>query len=192
MELRKFAEENNLSDHVTFVRSFSDKERVAFLRYSTCLLYTPSNEHFGLVPIEAMCMKCPVIACNSGGPLETVLNDVTGFLCDPNPLAFSTAMKKIVEKKDAREIYGNAGFSHVMENFSFEKFSDQLDKSVSFSEMLNLIIYVTVIKLSYRSQTKFPPSVLFSSIKINFHVCALNPLFNAPKSRLLFLNIKFL
>ena len=131
LELWQFAKENNLTDHVTFVRSFSDKERVAFLKYSTCLLYTPSNEHFGLVPIEAMCMRCPVIACNSGGPLETVLNDVTGFLCDPNPLAFSTAMKKIAKSKDATESFGNAGFDHVMKNFSFERFSEKLDKSVS-------------------------------------------------------------
>ena len=128
--MRKFAEEEKLSDHVTFVRSFSDKERVALLRYSTCLLYTPSNEHFGLVPIEAMYMKCPVIACNSGGPLETIINNVTGFLCDPNPLAFSTAMKKMIEKK-AAESYGNAGYNHVLENFSFPKFSEKLDKSVS-------------------------------------------------------------
>ena len=130
MELQRFAKEENLADHVTFVRSFSDKERVALLRCSTCLLYTPSNEHFGLVPIEAMYMKCPVIACNSGGPLETVMNNVTGFLCDSNPLAFSTAMKKIIEKK-AAETYGNAGYDHVMEHFSFQRFSEKLDKSVS-------------------------------------------------------------
>ena len=106
-------------------------ERVALLKFSTCLLYTPSKEHFGLVPIEAMYMRCPVIACNSGGPLETVLNDVTGFLCDPNPLAFSTAMKKISERGSSVEVLGNAGYDHVLENFSFERFSEKLDKAVS-------------------------------------------------------------
>ena len=133
MELWKFAEQNKLTDHLSFMRSFSDKERVALLSYSTCLLYTPSNEHFGLVPIEAMYMKCPVIACNSGGPLETIINDVTGFLCDPNPLAFSTAMKKIIDKENTAESFGNEGYNHVMENFSFQRFSEKLDKSVSFS-----------------------------------------------------------
>eukprot|EP00794_Sanderia_malayensis_P007929 gene7929-8784_t len=130
LELRHYAEEKNLASHVTFIRSFSDTERVALLKYSSCLLYTPSGEHFGLVPIEAMYMKCPVIACNSGGPLETVINDATGFLCDANPLAFSTAMKKIAEKKDLKKTFGNAGNQHVVENFSFKAFTEKLDKSV--------------------------------------------------------------
>ena len=62
--------------HVTFLRSFSDEEKIGLLRSATCLLYTPSNEHFGIVPIEAMFMRCPVIACNSGGPRETVKDQV--------------------------------------------------------------------------------------------------------------------
>jgi len=150
LELRRFADEKKLTDHVTFLRSFSDKERVALLQYSTCLLYTPSNEHFGLVPIEAMYMKCPVIACNSGGPLETVVNNVTGFHCDPNPLAFSTAMKKIYEK-DTAQTYGNAGYKHVMENFSFQSFSEKLDKSIK------MLFYTTKnMKRMEAPSTKIP------------------------------------
>ena len=26
----------------------------------------------GIVPVEAMYLECPVIACNSGGPMESV------------------------------------------------------------------------------------------------------------------------
>jgi alpha-1,3/alpha-1,6-mannosyltransferase len=44
------------------------------------LLYTPANEHFGIVPIEAMHLGCVVIACNSGGPLESIEDGETGFL----------------------------------------------------------------------------------------------------------------
>jgi alpha-1,3/alpha-1,6-mannosyltransferase len=47
-------------------------------------LYTPENEHFGIVPVEAMHMGCIVLACNSGGPLESVANEKSGFLLPPN------------------------------------------------------------------------------------------------------------
>lgn len=50
------------------------------LENTQILLYTPENEHFGIVPVEAMYMKCIVIACNSGGPLESVAHQQTGFL----------------------------------------------------------------------------------------------------------------
>lgn len=45
------------------------------------LLYTPDREHFGIVPLEAMYQQCPVIAVNSGGPKETILHGLTGYLC---------------------------------------------------------------------------------------------------------------
>ena len=112
------------------MRSFSNSQKVAFLKHSIGLLYTPSHEHFGLVPIEAMYMGCPVIACGSGGPLETVRNEETGYLCDSNPLAFSTAMKKLIEKPDLKNQLGDAGHQHVLDNFSFDKFAENLDKAV--------------------------------------------------------------
>jgi len=37
-----------------------------------------------MVPVEAMFMGCIVIACNSGGPLESIAHDKTGFLLSPN------------------------------------------------------------------------------------------------------------
>jgi len=36
------------------------------------------EEHFGIVPLEAMSASTPVIAVDSGGPKETVENEKTG------------------------------------------------------------------------------------------------------------------
>jgi alpha-1,3/alpha-1,6-mannosyltransferase len=52
------------------------------------------DEHFGIVPLEAMAARRPVIACDSGGPTESVDHQVTGrdrflvFLCFPVPFLF--------------------------------------------------------------------------------------------------------
>jgi len=54
------------------------------LEKTEMLLYTPENEHFGIVPVEAMHMGCIVMACDSGGPLESIVHNVTGFLFTPN------------------------------------------------------------------------------------------------------------
>ena len=53
------------------------------LAAATVVIYTPENEHFGIVPIEAMAAGKPVIACRSGGPKESVLHGETGYLCEP-------------------------------------------------------------------------------------------------------------
>lgn len=38
------------------------------------LLYTPTEEHFGIVPLEAMAVGLPVLATNTGGPVESVVD----------------------------------------------------------------------------------------------------------------------
>jgi len=38
------------------------------------------DEHFGIVPLEAIAAHKPVLACNSGGLVETVKDVETGLL----------------------------------------------------------------------------------------------------------------
>ncbi|KAI4811302.1 hypothetical protein KUCAC02_014214 [Chaenocephalus aceratus] len=125
-ELKELAAQLHLKDCVTFLRSPSDSMKVALLRGSAAVLYTPSREHFGIVPVEAMYCCCPVIAVNSGGPLESVADGETGFLCEPLAEAFSKAMEKLVRGPQLRRDMGHAGRRRVQEKFSLQAFSDQL------------------------------------------------------------------
>ena len=59
----------------------------------------------------------PVIACNSGGPVETVVNEATGFLCDPSPIEFSEAMLKFVNDHEltfSTKTFGDLLNSYVL------------------------------------------------------------------------------
>nr|XP_033785526.1 alpha-1,3/1,6-mannosyltransferase ALG2 [Geotrypetes seraphini] len=125
-ELNAIAKKLDIQDHVTFLKSFTDEEKIFLLCSCVCVLYTPSNEHFGIVPLEAMYLYCPVIAVNSGGPVETVVNDVTGFLCDPSPAQFSKAMEKFVKDPSLKNTMGMKGRARVRERFSTDAFSNQL------------------------------------------------------------------
>ena len=78
-----------------FVQSFTDAERGALLAASCAVVYTPTDEHFGIVPLEAMAAGRPVLACNSGGPRESVLHGTTGLLAEPQPDAFARAMAQL-------------------------------------------------------------------------------------------------
>lgn len=133
-ELRSLVASLGLDDHVTFMRSFSDHQKVALLHRSTCVLYTPSGEHFGIVPIEAMYMQCPVIAVASGGPLESVVHEETGFLCQPVDESFAEAMSRFVIEPELKKCIGAAGKERVLKKFSLEAFTDQL-----YQYILNLV-----------------------------------------------------
>ncbi|KAJ3771265.1 glycosyltransferase family 4 protein [Lentinula raphanica] len=110
---------------VLFVLNFSTAQRTALLTSPSTigLLYTPANEHFGIVPVEGMICGVPVLACDSGGPVESIVEepveDRVGWLRTPDPEVWSEALREIVElgeeerlkmrgraKQRARELFG--------------------------------------------------------------------------------------
>jgi len=128
-ELRHVAAQLAVTSHVTFLCNVTAAEKRQLLRTSTCLLYTPDREHFGIVPVEAMHARCPVIAVNSGGPCETIVDGVTGFLRPAAAAEFAAAMRKFIgdEGAELRRELGEAGSQHVQQRFSFDSFTVKLD-----------------------------------------------------------------
>lgn len=127
IELTDLVAELDIEDKVTFMKSPSDAEKVSLLYHCRALIYTPPNEHFGIVPLEAMYYKKPVIAVNSGGPTETIVNDVTGYLCEPTSESFGRAMCRLIWAPELVEKLGEAGRKRFETKFSFDAFTDQLD-----------------------------------------------------------------
>ncbi|KAK9937839.1 hypothetical protein M0R45_014607 [Rubus argutus] len=127
-ELRSLAEREGVSNQVNFITSCSTAERNALLSQCLCVLYTPKDEHFGIVPLEAMAAHKPVIACNSGGPVETVKNGLTGFLCESNPREFSLAMSKLMQDPQMAQRMGVEARRHVTESFSTKIFGQHLNQ----------------------------------------------------------------
>eukprot|EP01029_Cantina_marsupialis_P028203 TRINITY_DN775854_c0_g1_i1.p1 TRINITY_DN775854_c0_g1~~TRINITY_DN775854_c0_g1_i1.p1 ORF type:complete len:484 (-),score=110.10 TRINITY_DN775854_c0_g1_i1:113-1471(-) len=126
LELQQWAEGLGLKNHVVFIRSFSDADKQYLLRNATAVIYTPANEHFGIVPIECMEACAPVIAVNNGGPLESVRDGKDGFLCEQEPIAFAQAMQKLMNDEELAIEMGKNGRDRVKKNFSFQAFSDHL------------------------------------------------------------------
>ena len=119
--------------------------KASLIAHSLGLVYTPTNEHFGIVPLEAMALSKPVIADNTGGPRESILPGETGYLCD-NWEAYGSAMIELIEKKDLVEKMGQKGSKRVEEVFSFATFAKQLNEEVmSTQKTLQLQLYFPVI-----------------------------------------------
>ena len=62
------------------------------------VLFMPYDEDYGLITIEAMMSKKPVItAVDSGGPLEFVTDSETGYIVQPNPQIIAQKINYLVE-----------------------------------------------------------------------------------------------
>ena len=105
---------------VIFIKSIPNLLKNLLISNSSLLLYTPSNEHFGIVPIEAMLLGTPVLAPNNGGPLETVSQNETGWLIEPKPEEWCRSILNCILTIDQKQI-GSKCKTYAIENFSRKK-----------------------------------------------------------------------
>ena len=119
---------------VLFLLSVPTAFRDTLLSQAKLLLYTPVNEHFGIVPVEAMHAGIPVLASNTGGPLETIIEDETGWLRDANSVPEWTAvMDKVLYEldQDTLDRMAAAGKSRVEREFSLAAMGTRVEEEVS-------------------------------------------------------------
>ncbi|TGO25729.1 hypothetical protein BPAE_0074g00390 [Botrytis paeoniae] len=115
---------------VLFLLSVPNTLKEMLLNSARLLIYTPSNEHFGIVPLEAMLAGVPVLAANTGGPLETVVEGKTGWLCPPDDVEKWTAvMYKVLNKMTDDQVkqMGIDGVKRVKNEFSDVKMAERID-----------------------------------------------------------------
>ena len=86
------------------------------------ILAHPSRyEGFATVYLEALNAGVPIVTTNVGGAAETVIPDVTGFICDPwDTETFARQMLTLANDPEKREAMGRAGHAHV-QNFTAER-----------------------------------------------------------------------
>jgi len=106
---------------VLFLLSVPGLIKEVLLRKASLLVYTPTNEHFGIVPVEAMQHGVPVLAANTGGPLETIVEGKTGWLRDVSISEEWTAvMRKVLYELDdtSLKVVGHNGRERVKQHFT--------------------------------------------------------------------------
>ncbi|EPR62381.1 glycosyltransferase, group 1 family protein [Toxoplasma gondii GAB2-2007-GAL-DOM2] len=98
------APENTERTQVLFLKNISEETRQSLMALALCLVYTPFEEHFGMVPLEANALGCPVVASNSGGPRESILHGKTrkGVAAARSSLALHSEMRPGVSVRTRR------------------------------------------------------------------------------------------
>lgn len=102
-------------------------------RVSLCA-YTPVQEPFGLVPLEAMACGTPVLGVAEGGVCESVIDGVTGRLTPRNTSEFASSVESMLSDPVELQRMGQNGRKQVQQNWTWEHSTTILEnyiKSVS-------------------------------------------------------------
>ncbi|VDB84543.1 unnamed protein product [Peniophora sp. CBMAI 1063] len=138
VELPSFpAPEGGKQPDVVFLLNFSTAQRAALLNASStvALLYTPTNEHFGIGPVEGMACGLPVIATNTGGPTESVVasptSERTGWLRAAEPGEWAEALEECVDLSvEERAGFAKRGRARAKELFGMDAMAVSLETAV--------------------------------------------------------------
>jgi glycosyltransferase involved in cell wall biosynthesis len=106
-----------LKNKVTF-HGFVSRPDLVRLYYDADVFVFPPiwNEAFGVTPLEAMAAGVPVAVTRCGGIVETVQDQKTGFVVEPeDAAALAQAMLRLLEDDALREKMGRAGRQRALE-----------------------------------------------------------------------------
>lgn len=125
-ELKSYLDKLNLSERVIFTDHTSDM--VNLYSIADLVLSTSTKaEAFGRIIPEAGALEKIVIATNIGGPAETIMNEKTGFLIDPNnSVMLANYIKMVYNLSDIeRKNIGINARQFIADNFSLKNMTDK-------------------------------------------------------------------
>ena len=95
---------------VDFRGAVSDEELLSLYAGCGVVLFTPADEDYGYIALEAFLSKKPVVTCtDSGGPLEFVVDGETGRVAAPNGAAVGAAAADLLAVARRRPRDGGEG-----------------------------------------------------------------------------------
>jgi glycosyltransferase involved in cell wall biosynthesis len=112
-KLKKLAKGDS---RIIFVGYKSPRELIDYYANALCTCLVSYKEDYGLVTIESMKSKKPVITCkDSGGPLEFVTHNETGLIADSTPESIAQQLSVLIKDKDKAKRLGKNAEEKVRE-----------------------------------------------------------------------------
>lgn len=123
--LRALALRLGVAQRVRFTGAVARHDMPALLRSADVVACTPWFEPSGVVPLEAMACGVPVVASAVGGPLDTVVHDVTGLLVPPGrPRKCAAAVSAILREDFLGRSLGLAGRDRASARYSWYRVAE--------------------------------------------------------------------
>jgi glycosyltransferase involved in cell wall biosynthesis len=114
-------------EHKVLFQGFMDEKSLLKLQKCADVSVVPSLfEPFGIVALEAMAAKSPVVASDTGGMSEIIDHDVTGVKVYPNnPDSLAWGINKVLLDDKYRQSLRENGYKVVQEKYGWEKIAQQ-------------------------------------------------------------------
>jgi glycosyltransferase involved in cell wall biosynthesis len=116
-ELTRLVDQLHLTAHVEFLGY--QPQALEWMRHFDLLIHPSQHEGFGLVLLEAMAARLPIVATRVSAIPEIVQDGQTGLLVPPqDPPALAQAVVQLLTNPEQRAQMGAAGYARLVQEFS--------------------------------------------------------------------------
>ena len=100
-----------------------------FVKYAKAFVF-PSNEPFGIAPVEALASGCPVIALKQGGAMDYIQDGKNGLFFEEQSVDSLVQTLKNFEEKSVNSFLSPQEISATATKFSTENFHQKIRQFV--------------------------------------------------------------
>jgi len=101
-----------VEDRVTWMGAIDDATMIRVYSEARAVVFTPIDEDYGYITLEAMLSAKPVITVtDAGGPLEFITDGVEGLVTAPSAAGLAAAFERLSEDRALAEKMGAAGLA---------------------------------------------------------------------------------
>lgn len=126
-EMKELAKSLGIENSVQFFGTIPNYDVPKAIQGMDVFVNCSKQESFGVALVEAMACGVPVIATDTEGFREVVVNNETGIvLQDRDPNTMAEAIITLLTNEGLRMAYGSAGRRRVVENYDWDKNVDTM------------------------------------------------------------------
>ena len=128
--LQAMVEKKHMGNFVRFVGNIENRALSYFYRAADLFCVPSYYEGFGLVALEGMANKIPVLASNTGGLASIIKPNETGFLAEPkDPEDLKNKIVKIYKDRELAQQVTEKAYQEVTEKYSWKKIAEDISRS---------------------------------------------------------------
>lgn len=118
--IRQLAQDLGVADHCVFTGFISDEDRDRLFRVADVAAFPSLYEPFGIVALEAMAARLPVVAADVGGLHEVVQHEETAITVYPNDVgSLAWGINRVLEDWEGARRRADAAYRMVVEQFNW-------------------------------------------------------------------------
>ena len=129
-DTKRFNEEvdkRGLNEVVIYHGKKYGREKEEAFEQSDVFVFPTYNETFGLVLLEAMAHRKPIVSTNEGGVPDVVKDGENGLIAErKDAVSLAQCIGKLLDSEDLRQRMGEDGYRKLMSQFTEEKFENNL------------------------------------------------------------------